>query len=325
VAYVVDADRNPVALATDVRRAIAGLDPWLLCPPSARWTRCGRTEPADIALAAAARVWHPYSDSSEARMDGTAPNANAWTRWVPSRPPAEKDRPRLFCFPHAGGGSAAFHSWATALAEVEIFAVEYPGRWTRIGEPPLTKVHQLANAIADGLGEVMTGRYAFFGHSYGALIAFETARALRRRRGSLPQHLFVSAAQAPQLPRPSAISALPNGELVAALAERYGELPKVIRESPELLELVVPIIRADLTALETYTFDHEAALSCPITSIRGRADTSIDEDAVKAWHCHTAGRFSAHVLAGGHFFQSADLAEVLSIVRNALAPPTHEA
>ena len=241
-------------------------------------------------------------------------------RWLPARRNVPSGRLRLFCFPHAGGGAAVFHAWSAALPTLDVCALEYPGRWSRLAEAPCASLRILASSIADDLADLLQGRYALFGHSYGALIAFEVAREVRRRGRRLPERLFVSAARAPQLPRPhDPIAALPDAPFVAALACRYGALPPAILASPELLELLVPVIRADLTAFETYTFRQEAPLPCPITALRGRDDDTVDEASLQAWGDQTGAGLAVHTFAGDHAFTSS-ATEVLSIVRDALAP-----
>ena len=243
-----------------------------------------------------------------------------WRRWLPARRPGAPGRPRLFCFPPAGAGSAAFHAWTAALPALDVCALEYPGRWTRLTEQPFTDVPLLVKTIADDINDLLQGRYAFFGHSYGAVVAFELAREVRRRGLAMTEHLFVGAARAPQLPpRPNPIRSLPDGQLIAELGRRYGALPKMILD-PEVLNMVVPIIRADITAFETYTFRDEPPLPCPITALCGRDDPAVDDRALDAWRHQTAGRFCSHVLAGDHFFMNRSNAETFRIVRQELIP-----
>ena len=249
----------------------------------------------------------------------TPGTGQAWRRWLPARRPGAPGRMRLFCFPHAGGSSAAFHGWAAALPELDVCAVEYPGRWMRLRERPFTKVTLLATAIADDLADLLRDRHAFVGHSYGALVAFEVARELRRRGRAATEHLIVSSARAPHLlPRPDPIHALPDAQLLSHLARRYGGLPQSLVDDVDVLQLLVPIIRADLTAFETYTFTEEPPLRCALTAMRGRDDCTVDEQLLNGWQLHTAGSFSAHTLAGSHFFTGTSWSETLRIVRREL-------
>jgi medium-chain acyl-[acyl-carrier-protein] hydrolase len=226
---------------------------------------------------------------------------------------------RLFCFAHAGGSAAAFHSWAGALPEVDVCALEYPGRWMRLREQPIANVGLLVTAIASDLGDLLRDRHAFAGHSYGALVAFELARELRRRGVATTERLIVTSARAPHLPpRPNPIHALPDAQLLSQVTQRYGGLPQSFVDDAEMVQLLVPILRADLTAFETYAFSDEPPLRCPITAIRGRSDLMVDDQSLNAWEQHTADRFSAHVLAGDHFFTNTSAAETFRIVRREL-------
>jgi medium-chain acyl-[acyl-carrier-protein] hydrolase len=226
---------------------------------------------------------------------------------------------RLFCFPHAGGSSAAFHPWGGALPELDVCALEYPGRWMRLREQPITNVGLLVKVIADDLAHLLGDRHAFAGHSYGALVAFELARELRRRGITTTEHLIVASARAPHLlPRLNPIHALPDAQLLSQVGQRYGGLPQSLVDDAEMVQLMVPIIRADMTAFETYTFSAEPPLRSPITAMRGQNDLTVDDQALNGWRQHTAGRFSAHILAGDHFFTNTAAAETFRIVRREL-------
>lgn len=256
--------------------------------------------------------------SSDAAMH-TAAGERPWQRWLPTWRSVPSRGLRLFCFPHAGAGAGVFHSWNAALPALDVCALEYPGRWSRWSEAPCASLRILASSIADELEDLLQGRYALFGHSYGALVAFEVAREVRRRGRRLPEQLFVSAAPAPQLPRPrDPISALPDAPFVSALARRYGALPPAIVGNPELLDLLVPALRADLTAFETYTCHEETPLQCPVTALRGRDDHTVDDASLQAWRDQAGASFAVHVFAGDHDFMSSST-EVLSLVRDALA------
>ena len=143
--------------------------------------------------------------------------------------------------------------------------------------------------------------FAFFGHSLGARVGFELARSLRRQGRSLPAHLFVSACPAPQLPLGRPIHMLPKGALLAELQRRNG-IPQVVLAQPELLDLLLPLLRADLMVVETAVYRSEPALDCAITAFGGIEDPIVSREALEGWGEQTSGPFNTAFFAGGHFF-----------------------
>jgi medium-chain acyl-[acyl-carrier-protein] hydrolase len=242
--------------------------------------------------------------------------------WLPLRKSRPGARIRLFCFPYAGGAASAFRSWSDALApDIEVCALEYPGRWSRNREPPLVDARRLAELALQGVRALLDQPFALFGYSFGALVAFEFARALRANDVRAPEHLIVGARQAPQLPRKeSDIHRLGDLAFLEAIDRRYGVLPAAVRNDPDLLEMVLPILRADITAFETYVCREEAPLACGIAALTGADDTRVDEAGLMAWSAQTRGSFVGHRLAGGHFFINTSSERVLQIVRATLAP-----
>jgi len=223
------------------------------------------------------------------------------------------------CFPHAGGAASAFRALIDGLPELSVCALEYPGHWTRLKEQPYTNLFLLVKAVANELKEVLEGRFAFLGFSYGSVVAFELARELRRRGATMPEHLFMCAARAPQQSRPlDSIRCLPDTQLVAEISRRYGALPKMVLEDEDVLRLALAILRVDLAAFETYIYEPEPPLPCPITTIRGHDDPMVDTLSSDAWRQQTAGRFSSHVLLGDHFFLNTSRQEIFTIVRRDL-------
>jgi medium-chain acyl-[acyl-carrier-protein] hydrolase len=159
-------------------------------------------------------------------------------------------------------------------------------------------------ALADGLAPALEGRFAFFGHSFGALVCFELARELRRRGRPLPSHLLVAARHAPQLPnRYTPLTALPDDELLEQLHRRYGYTrPEIDVELDELLQLMLPTVRADVLASERYVHAEEPPLPCPITAFGGLTDPTVTREELTAWRHQTAAGFEVRMLPGGHFF-----------------------
>jgi len=210
---------------------------------------------------------------------------------------------RLFCIAHAGGGASAFRGWADALPpEVEVCPVQLPGRENRIAEPAFDRLPPLVEALADAVDSLLTLPFALFGHSNGALIGFELARTLRARGRTGPVHLFASGRRAPDLP--SAIAPthhLPDAEFLDSL-QALGGLPAALLEHRELLSLLLPTLRADVSIHETYAFREEAPLECPLTAYGGLTDPRVSPEQLQAWSRHTRGPFVARLFPGGHFF-----------------------
>ncbi len=224
-------------------------------------------------------------------------------RWLAPLHTTDEGRLRLLCFPYAGGGASVYRAWAAHLPpEIALCPVQLPGRETRMREPPFRDVGPLARALADVLEAQLGQPYALFGHSMGALVAFELARELRRRRAPLPVQLFVSARPAPQLPRGERpLYDLPDEQFVAQL-RRLGGTSEAVLRNAELMRLLAPLLRADLAVNEAYSYVPEAPLACPITAFGGLSDTKVSRDLIEAWEAQTSGAFRLAMLPGDHFF-----------------------
>jgi surfactin synthase thioesterase subunit len=227
---------------------------------------------------------------------------------------------RLFCFPFAGGGASAYHSWARALpASVEVRSVQLPGHETRLREPLITCAQTLGGLIADALLPYLDRPFAFFGHSLGALLSFEAARELRRRGSPMPDRMFVSAKSAPQLPlaRPPVFE-LPEADFLQEL-RRLFRPPEEAWGIPELLQLLLPVMRADMAVCDSYVFTREPPLPCPIQAFGGEDDPEAGFGRLDAWREQTTSTFSTHVFPGGHFYLFAVAAELQAVVGGELA------
>ncbi|MEO6525875.1 MAG: alpha/beta fold hydrolase [Gemmatimonadaceae bacterium] len=211
-------------------------------------------------------------------------------------------RLRLVCFPYAGSGAWAFRRWGELSPVVEVCAIELPGRGTRMAEPPVRSAAALVPLIARGLEAHLDLPFAFFGHSMGAMLAFEVARHLRRESRVAPLHLFVSGREAPQLaddgPR---YHGLPDDELTAVLRELNGT-PAEVLDNADLMRLMLPVVRADLEVSETYRYAIDAPLDCPITAFGGRRDASVRSTHLDAWREQTTAVFALRLFEGDHFF-----------------------
>lgn len=212
-------------------------------------------------------------------------------------------RLRLFCFPYAGGGSQIFRGWAELLPpSIEVCPVLLPGRGGRMREPPLPRISLLVENIASAIRSYLDKPFAFFGHSMGALIGFELARYLRREEKVEPVHLFASACRAPQISRLEPPTyGLPDSEFLERLRNLNGT-PQEVLEHPELMQLMLPLLRMDFEAVETYRYFTESALSCPISIYGGLQDKEIEREDLEAWREQTTGGFTVRMFDGDHFF-----------------------
>ena len=236
--------------------------------------------------------------------------------WFHCSVPRPDARFRLFCFPYAGGGINAFRSWTKHLTDdIELCSIQLPGRDVRFSEAPFTEMSELVDQLARGLAPRFDRPYAFFGHSMGAIVAFELVRHVRREGLGLPVHLFVSARRAPTIPDPEPhCHELPDGEFVTQLVRRFDGIPRIVLENDELMNLVLPTLRADFKLLETYRYVPGEQLSQPLTVFGGTQDRFTTRDDLLAWNEMTRGAFQLHMVPGGHFFLQESQADVLRIV-----------
>lgn len=236
-------------------------------------------------------------------------------RWVFRPEPRPGAALRLLCVPYAGGGAVAFHGWAELLpAAVELCVLRLPGREARVREPLRTDLAALVAEAADALEADPAGPYALFGHSLGALVAFELARELRRR-GRPPVHLAVSGKYAPQVPlRHPPVYGLPDAEFLDALDRRFAAIPPLIRDDPVARNFYLPILRADATMLETYAYRPEPPLGCPLSAHGGRSDPEVSPADLAGWAKQTAAGFRLATYPGGHFYLQPERAALVAAV-----------
>jgi surfactin synthase thioesterase subunit len=235
--------------------------------------------------------------------------------WLPTRRTTAKVRMRLFCFPYAGGNESAYRQWQQMLPEtIEVLAVQLPGRGARIKEPPCSELRPLVHAAAETLAAEMDKPFAFFGHSMGGLIAFELARELRRQCGVQPAHLFISAKCCPrQRAEEPPVAQLSDAALIELLG-RYEGSPGELLADPELMQLVLPVVRADMDLCNTYVYEPGPPLACPITAFGGLEDHVCSRESLECWREHTTGPFTLRMLPGGHFFINSWTSSVLEVI-----------
>lgn len=243
-------------------------------------------------------------------------------RWL-VRGPAHPGAVRLFCFPHGGGAPAEYARWARNLPGLEVCAVQLPGRGTRVRENPFTDLDALVDAVTEQV-PFGPGRFVFFGHSLGALIAFEVARRLRARGCRLPERLIVSAFPAPHRPHTApTVHQLPDGDLVAEVNRRHGGVPPEVLTEPTLLQLVANQLRADYQVLESYRWREQAPLPVPVTVFAGRDDAVAGAE-VLDWQRHTTEPLRTHWFPGGHFYLRDGAAAVHRAILRVLAETSSE-
>lgn len=236
------------------------------------------------------------------------------------------DGPLLVCFPHAGGSASAYVPLSRALsAEFDVVSVQYPGRQDRYAEAPFTALAPLVETVAEELAHELArvpGRpYALFGHSMGALVAFETARLLVQNGLPVPQRLFLSGRGGP-LCR-TGDEGLPWDDAdVLADVHRLGGTDQTMLDDPDILEMVLPAMRADYQAVATYRWTRGEPLAVPVTTLIGDHDPMVTVQEARTWGECTSGDFALKVFPGGHFYLTDQIGEVAATVSEGLLAGT---
>jgi len=210
---------------------------------------------------------------------------------------------RLYCLPYAGRGSAYYIQWGRVLApRIDVRPVLLPGRENRIGERSFTQMAALVGSLADAIERDANVPFALFGHSLGALIAFELARTLRRRGARMPLALIASGASSPTVPDPTPHVHASSDAVLLDELRALGGTPDIVFEEAELLALALPIFRADMTVYETYTCADEEPLDLPLHVLGGTRDPRVPRGDLLAWGGLTSGDFSIRMFEGDHYF-----------------------
>ena len=240
--------------------------------------------------------------------------------WVAPEPrPAA--RLILLCAPYASGGASVFRSWPTHLPHVEVIALQLPGREQRVSERPMRRLVDVVRAAVPELMHRLDRPFALFGHSLGGLLAFEIALELRRACAVAPVKLMVSACRAPQSPPPRRTFDLPDRELVATLADPR-DPRRSLAGSPELMELMLPSLRADLEIAQTYEYRPRPPLPCRIVGYYGTDDQQVGAAGMAPWAQHTSAGYRQHVMPGDHFFVIGQRRRLLAAVAAELTVQT---
>ncbi|MBZ4322831.1 thioesterase II family protein [Streptomyces huiliensis] len=234
-----------------------------------------------------------------------------WIRRFKPRPDAGV---RLVCLPHAGGSASFYHPMAMAMPDVaDVLCVQYPGRQDRRNEPLIDSIPELADRVFSVLLPWADRPLAFFGHSMGASLAFEVARRFEREKGIVATALFASARRAPSVHREESVHLRDDDGIIAETRRLSGTDAQVL-EDDELVRMILPALRADYRAAETYRYEPGPPLRCPVVALAGDADPKVTVDEAAAWAGHTTSSFDLRVFTGGHFYlthhQDAVLREV---------------
>ncbi|MFF7638439.1 thioesterase II family protein [Kitasatospora sp. NPDC008050] len=243
----------------------------------------------------------------------TAPDGEAGL-WCRRFHPAPLAPSRLVCFPHAGGSASFFFPVSAQLSPgADVIALQYPGRQDRRAEPCIDDIRQLADALHPVLRPLADRPLTFFGHSMGALLAFEVARRLERD-GEGPVHLFASGRRAPSRYREDEdVHKRDDEGILAEMRSMSGTDPQVLADE-EILRMVLPALRSDYKAVETYRSEPDSVLRCPITALTGDNDPKTSMDEARAWQQHTSAAFDLQVFQGGHFYLSSRPGEVMKVL-----------
>lgn len=243
------------------------------------------------------------------------------TPWLIRKASGVQRRMRLYCLAYAGGSAHAFTSWQDGIdASIEICAVQLPGRGSRFREPCRTSMPALIDELAGIIDRDDDLPFALFGHSLGGLLAFELARYGQAKGLRQPQQLIVSGCAAPQHRNPpSDRHKLPDDQFIEMLKDYNGTPPELL-QNDELMNLVLPMLRADFGLVEDYRYQHGAPLKLPITVLAGRLDDRVSPLQVDGWAKETTGECRTRWFEGDHFFLHAHRADILRLLSHDLAP-----
>jgi medium-chain acyl-[acyl-carrier-protein] hydrolase len=240
--------------------------------------------------------------------------------WLPMLRQRPNPRLRLFCCPYAGGSAATFVEWADRLPPtIDVRPVQVPGRWNRVHESPLTHLEEIVATLVPLMRPLLDRPFAFFGHSLGALLAFELARDLRYRGGPMPVHLYVSGRRAPQIPDLDLPAAdLPDSAFITEL-RRFNGTPDEVLQSAELMALVLPTLRADFAMCRNYVYAPGPPLDCPVTVLCGRDDIEHTGGYLEGWRAQTTGACTIVTFPGDHFYLRTASGPLLRTLRESLS------
>lgn len=238
--------------------------------------------------------------------------------WIRRFHPAPDAPTRLVCLPHAGGSAPFFFPVSRTLSPaVDVLAVQYPGRQDRRAEPCVDDLGELADLVTRELRGWLDRPILLFGHSMGATLAFEVARRLEQE-GTVPLGLFASGRRAPSRHRDERVHLADDDGLLADLKRLSGTNSQVLGDD-EMVRMILPAVRSDYRAAETYRYRPGPPLSCPIVALTGDDDPHVTMEEARAWSEHTAADFSLRVYPGGHFYLNTHAAAVIGVISGHIA------
>lgn len=246
-------------------------------------------------------------------MNSILLNSNKWFTCPQANPGAET---RLFLFPYAGGGPAVFNQWVSGIPNtVEALIAHYPGRGSRHQEAPIKQITTLVENLFLAIQPLLDKPCAFFGHSLGGMVAFELAHHLRYHGLPQPQILFISACGVPHLSDPHPpIHALPDSDFLKSL-QQLKSIPSELLDQPEVMQLLLPIVRADFKAIENHVHSPvELPLDVPIVAFGGLDDSRVSRERLEGWSLYTNSGFQLQYFPGDHFFIHTDRETVIAAV-----------
>ncbi|MEV5900383.1 alpha/beta fold hydrolase [Streptomyces sp. NPDC052127] len=238
-------------------------------------------------------------------------------KWIRRYHPAPDAPTRLVCFPHAGGSATFYHPVSRALSpEIDVVAVQYPGRQDRRTEPLVSSIEELANLIVVELEPWADRPLTFFGHSMGASLAYEVALRLEAR-GTTLLGLFASGRRAPSRWRDERVHQAGEEELLTELRNLSGTDPAVLGDA-EILRMILPAVRSDYRAAETYR-PEPGRVGCPVVVMFGKDDPKVTEEEARSWAEHTTQEATFRLYDGGHFYLNSHAPQVIQEIRQFVA------
>ena len=239
--------------------------------------------------------------------------------WLPQSFDPRGREHRVLCFPHAGGGAAIYHRWNRELHGVELVPINLPGRESRIDHRPADNLEALLRKMVPAIERACDAPFSIFGYSMGALIGFELARQFRASGARMPDHMFVAASRAPQLPLGrDPLHQLSDDAMLDELVESYGMAKETSPQERALMKMMSDTLRADLKLFETYKYEEQPPLDVPITAFGGSNDPQVTRAKLEAWKAQTATTFKSRFLPGHHFFLRKRHQSILDAISSAV-------
>jgi medium-chain acyl-[acyl-carrier-protein] hydrolase len=248
--------------------------------------------------------------------------AREHSRWFEKHPARGSSSLRVFCIPHAGGSGYPYRTWLSHLPEhLELVGVRLPGRGARFAEIAFRRMEPLVAALTEAVAQEIDSPFALFGHSMGALIAFELCARLANR-GLNASHLFVSGTRPPHIARSEEkpLHTLPRDEFLEELRKLNGTATELLEDASAVASLLPPL-RADFELVETYPTRIRPAVACPLTALGGAGDPTVAPEHLDEWSRYTTQSFSRVLFPGDHFFIMTEQAAVLRTLSHALCAP----